>query len=86
MPTFDDYHACKQALETLHRVKVLHNDARNPNFVVVKDSEGFKKAFILDFGRSKLQKDDAPSQLFENETKLLQKTMKDIDMVLKKTK
>lgn len=45
----DDFKICYEALQKLHKLGVIHGDARPPNFIIKQNA---KEACILDFGFS----------------------------------
>jgi hypothetical protein len=62
--------ACKAALHELHTCGILHRDVHYANFLLSDSSPG--KAFIIDFGHSKICNRDENEHLFEEEKKLLE--------------
>jgi hypothetical protein len=61
--------ACLAALRELHACQILHGDVHFGNFVLSNSSKA--KAFIIDFGRSKICRGEENQRLFEEEEQLL---------------
>lgn len=47
--------SCRNVLNYINNIGIQHNDARTPNFIIIRDNvNGTVKAKILDFGFSKV--------------------------------
>lgn len=73
-PTSKDLDKCKQALEILHNLYVFHYDARIPNFIISDDNVNGKTAYILDFGRSKIET-QPDEDMFKKDFKMLEESI-----------